>query len=437
MSESGRSGAAVVGGAVLSLAVVYWVATGDQTPRVDRHLAVYFGAFAAYVLGVFGLAHRKDASVSAGLALAVVWRLALLGAPPLLSDDVNRYVWEGRIQNHGGNPYAWDDRPESPKWTPLRDDVWRGINHKEYTAIYPPAWQLAARAVTAVHDSVFAMKAFLALCEVGAMALMAVLLGARELPLGRLILWAWNPLSLVEIAGSGHNEALGLLWLVAGLVALEAPLVGLSSIAMTLGMLSKFLPGLVAIAWFRRYRPLQALVPAALCLVCVWPYLGSTEGGLSMSLEKYSRYWRFNETIFALVAACLPSHEAAVRACAAFLVLFAFWLGMRKTEPSPALLGVVVATILLSPNVLPWYALWLLPALVVGPAPGALAFTGTVALAYSVYPSWLSGAEWQVGWALRAVEYVPCLLIMAMPRKGSPPRGSLPCAPPSPSGRPE
>ena len=69
----------------------------------------------------------------------------LVAAPPLLSNDINRYVWEGRVQVHGGNPYRWGDRPESPRWLPLRDAVYEGLNHKDYTAVYPPLFVLATR----------------------------------------------------------------------------------------------------------------------------------------------------------------------------------------------------------------------------------------------------------------------------------------------------
>jgi len=72
-------------------------------------------------------------------------------------------------------------------------------------------------------------------------------------------------------------------------------------------------------------------------------------------------------------------------------------------------LTVVAASILIAPNVLPWYALWFLPFLVLRDAPAALLFTGTVQLAYLVYPDWLSGQRWQVRVWLRALEYGPCL----------------------------
>jgi hypothetical protein len=75
--------------------------------------------------------------------------------------------------------------------------------------------------------------------------------------------------------------------------------------------------------------------------------------------------------------------------------------------------GLVLTTawLLLSPSVLPWYALWLLPWLVLREAPWALAFTLTCGLAYLVYPPWLLGGAWQVAPWVRACEYGPALLL--------------------------
>ena len=98
------------------------------------------------------------------------------------------------------------------------------------------------------------------------------------------------------------------------------------------------------------------------------------------------------------------------------LAALAAALAWRRAEPAHAGLLVIVAWLLLMPSVLPWYLLWLLPflALVDGAlAAGAFVFTGTVALAYLVYPAWQAGAPWQVGWDVRAAEYLPCLLAAA------------------------
>ena len=98
-----------------------------------------------------------------------------------------------------------------------------------------------------------------------------------------------------------------------------------------------------------------------------------------------------------------------MRLAGTLLAALALLLAARKAEPVAAGLAVVAASVLFAPNVLPWYALWFLPFLVLRDAPAALLFTGTVQLAYLVYPDWLSGQRWQVtGW-VRALEYGPCL----------------------------
>jgi hypothetical protein len=89
-------------------------------------------------------------------------------------------------------------------------------------------------------------------------------------------------------------------------------------------------------------------------------------------------------------------------------------LAWRRVEPAAAATAVVVASLLLAPNVLPWYALWLLPLLVLRDEPAALLFTGTVSLAYVVYPGWQSGEPWALGWGWRALAYGPCLLVAAL-----------------------
>jgi hypothetical protein len=399
----------LVAGSVLSACVAAWAMLGDVTGRIGPHLALYAAAHAAFLVAWRERDRTGERALGFALAAAVLWRAALVVAPPLLSDDVYRYVWEGRIQHRGGNPYLWTDRPESPRWMPLRDAVWQGVNHKGYTAVYPPVWQLLTRGVTALGDSVRLMKAFLVGCELLAWAAVARLLALRGLPRGRLLMLAWSPLALVEIAGSGHNEAAGLAALAAALLALETARPGLAAAAAGLGLGIKLLPGLVAIAWARRYRPWHALLGLALVAGATLPYLGARDG-LYRSLTGYALDWRFNETLFAALAG-LFGHEAATVLAAALAVLVALAAARRGWEPARAGLAVVIAVLLLSANVLPWYALWLLPFLALVDCRPALAFTATVGLAYLVYPGFRGGGAWHLGWLVRALEYLPCVAL--------------------------
>jgi hypothetical protein len=414
-------------GAVVSACVCWWSLTGDQTHDVRSHLVVYGVAFAAYLVALRTARGLTRRGLVLALAAAVGWRLALLAAPPLVSDDVYRSVWEGRIQRHGGNPYAVADRPDAPRWAGLRDAVWAGVNHKDFPAIYPPLWQLAARAVTAVDDSVTAVKLFLVVCEFAAAGVLAALVRRRGLPRERLLVLAWSPLALVETAGSGHNEALGVLLAVLALAALEFGRPTASALAVGLGVQAKLLPGLLAVAWGRRYRPLHALAALAVAGLLVLPYAGAGPE-LLWSLGQYAERWRFNETGFALLATLTGSHGAAVLTGAVLVVLLAVGLALRRAEPAAAALAVIALTLLAAPSVLPWYAVWLIPFLVLRDAPGALLFTGTVGLAYLVYPGWRLGGPWAIGWELRVLEYAPCVLLAAWHARAA--RRTPPAPPP-------
>jgi hypothetical protein len=266
----------------------------------------------------------------------------------------------------------------------------------------------------AVHDSFTAMKAFLVGCELATLGVLALLLRRRRLPPERLLVLAWSPLALVEIAGSGHNDAFGLMWMALALLALDLDRPLLSALAVGAGVASKYLPGLVAAAWARRYRWWHVLAALALVGGLFLAYLDpASQKTMFLSLSKYSQFWRFNETLFAPLAAVLGSHEAAVRAGALLTLALALALAWRKVEPVAAATAVVAAWLLLGPNVLPWYALWLLPLLVLRDEPAALLFTGTVSLAYLAYPDWQSGEPWRLGWGWRALVYGPCALVAA------------------------
>lgn len=400
-------------GLVLTTCVTLWAWHGDLTGSIATHLLLYGAAFVAYLVALHAGRDLAPRGLRWALCLAVLWRGLLVLAPPLLSDDVYRSVWEGRIQLHGGNPYAWPDRPEAPRWLGLRDRTWEAMNHKDHTAIYPPLWQITVCAIVFVWDSVTFMKAFLVGCELLSLFALARLLRRMGLPRERLLVWAWSPLALVEIAGSGHNEPLGMLFLVLALASLDGGKALLAALAAALGAQAKLLPGLIAVAWARRFRVAHVLTGVVLLVLLVLPYRDAG-AGLFMSLGKYGQQWRFNETLFAAIAVAAGDHARAVAIAVLLLVLLAVLLAWRLSDPITASLAIVVATLVLSPNVLPWYALWLLPLLVLRHSPPALLFSGTVSLAYLVYPSWQSGEVWRIGWGIRLLEYGPCVAVAGL-----------------------
>ena len=160
------------------------------------------------------------------LGAAVFSRALLIAAPPL-STDIYRYVWDGRVQAAGINPYLY--RPADPEVAFLRDGtIYPNINRAETAVtIYPPMAQLIFRAVTRVAESVTLMKLAMVTFEGIAVVALLALLRRRDLPDTRIALYAWHPLPLFEFAGSGHIDAaaIGLMLLACVIAERRRPLI--------------------------------------------------------------------------------------------------------------------------------------------------------------------------------------------------------------------
>jgi len=268
------------------------------------------------------------------------------------------------------------------------------------------------RAVNGIWDSVTAVKLFLVACEGLLWMGLFKLLQSRQLPVARVLITAASPLALVEIAGSGHNEGMGMAALVWTLVALERNRTSLAALALALATLSKLAPALFALPWLRRFRARDYGLMVGVGLLLTSPFIEPTA---LLSLGKYGELWRFNETLFALTAWLGGSHQAGVGLSALLLAGLGLSLARQGNDVVTTGLRMSLALLLLVPNVLPWYALWLLVFLPIGgrspTAVAAFTFTLTVPLSYLVYPAFLSGGAWYLPWPVRLVEYGLPLLV--------------------------
>ena len=210
------------------------------------------------------------------LGVAVLMRAALLPAPPFLSTDIYRYVWDGQVQAAGINPYRYI--PADPALERLRDPaIYPLINRKDYArTIYPPAAQMVFAAVGRVSHGVTGMKlAMLGFEALGVLAMLAILRGAG-LPSARILIYAWNPLAPWSFARDGHVDAVAIGLLGLALLARTRRRYGLAGALLGAATLVKVLPVAVAPAFVRGgrlWRPM--LVGAAVIVGLYLPYLGA------------------------------------------------------------------------------------------------------------------------------------------------------------------
>ena len=374
------------------------------------------------------------------IIFAALLRLWPLAAEPRLSDDIYRYVWDGRVQAAGINPYR--HIPAEEPLAPLRDEaIYPKINRRDYApTIYPPLAQMIFFATTRVSESVAWMKLTMVAFEAVSIWAVVWLLASFGLPQQRVVLFAWHPLAVWEIAGSGHLDALMICFVCLALVARRRSREGLTGAMLACAALTKFYPVVLAPALYRRWGWRMPAAFAAVFAAAYVPYLSVGVRRVVGFLPDYTNEEGLQNGVrfFILTLARkafgegLPS-GAYVAFALAVLAALALWALWRKDEVGRdesvsggrdpvtddsaargfagrafverAFVLAAAFTVLLSPRY-SWYFVWLVPFLpLVRPALIVPVFYLTAA-SFVLYRSWLGDKPEQM-FAYGLVMYLP------------------------------
>jgi hypothetical protein len=293
-----------------------------------------------------------------GLVLAAAWHLEFLRLPAGADDDIHRYVWDGRLQRLGYNPYLVV--PSDPAFAGLYTPETRTLNNPDLPSPYPAGAQLFFRAVTAIHESTLTMKVALVICELAIVFVLRDVLRRNQKPTHLVLAFAWNPLLAIEVAGSGHIDIVGALLLVVSASALVRRWRATAAVALGLAIAVKFLPIVLLPLYWKRVRIRDAALAAAVVALLYVPFLNHGRIPLG-SLSTYVTGFRFNGPIFAALHQVVPPQ---LLAGLAVLVGLAAAIYFRRASPElsvDAFAWPMAASLLCAPVVFPWYLLWLLP----------------------------------------------------------------------------
>lgn len=402
-----RHGLLLVLGVLAAAALAATVAVGGGGGATRARIGLWLLAHAFYLVAAW-VATRPRTTLPGRhvlpwiLIVGLVPRLLLLPTDPALSQDLYRYLWDGRLVASGVNPFP--QAPNDPSLERFRNGLEGKLNHADVPTIYPPAAQLLFAATARIEATSRAWKATLLVLETALLLALGYLLRARGLPPERLLLYYWNPLVVVETFGSGHVDLAVAAFLVLALALLERRRDVAAGVAFALAALTKYLPLLLVPALVRARAWRVLAVAAAVGALLFVPFLGAG-GALWGGLSAYARHWEFNGSLYHLLRASAPHGDGARLALAGLLAVAAVVIGARARTLTGAALAAWIAFLLASPTVYPWYLVPAIALLPLHPDRGILLFSGLVALSYLALAAFLETGTWVLPAWVPWVEY--------------------------------
>lgn len=304
------------------------------------------------------------------LCVALAARLVGVFTPEFLSSDIYRYVWDGKVQAAGINPYRYIPADEHLRF--LRDEqIYPHINRKDYAhTIYPPGGQMLFFGITRIAETEACMKAAMVAFEALAVWALLQILALQGRRQEEVLLYAWHPLCVWEIGSSGHLDAIAVGLLSCSALAMLRNKDGQASLWIILAAMVKMYPAVLLLSIGRRLRIrvlawCAAIVAAgyAIYLSVGWGVLGflaayTHEEGLDTGTRYFLLAWAHRYLHVPL------SPALYIAAFAFVLAAIAAW-SFREIRTPHQMLGVALAlsitvTLLFSPHY-PWYFLWMLP----------------------------------------------------------------------------
>ena len=335
-----------------------------------------------------------------GLVLAALWHVPFLLTPPGSDDDIHRYVWDGRVQRLGYNPYMVI--PSDPALAALHTPETRTLNNPDVPSPYPPGAQLFFRAVTAIHESVFALKVAFVICDFAIVFVLLDILRCSGQGAHWVLAYAWNPLLAIEVAGSGHIDVVGALLLLVSFAALERRWRAVAAVAFGLAVAVKFLPIVLLPIYWKRVRMRDAALAAVVVGLLYVPFLNHGRIPIG-SLGTYVQSFRFNDPVFAtLERVAAPQLVVGLAVLVGFLTAICIRRLSKSTAwSSDAFAWPMAATLLCAPVVYPWYLIWLLPFVRSASTVPLIIWTVSIIPTYYVWHLRTLGRPWLVpGWIM-------------------------------------
>ncbi|MEW6653210.1 MAG: hypothetical protein AB1394_07045 [Bacteroidota bacterium] len=348
------------------------------------------------------------------LALSIVVRLLFLFTEPIGSDDVYRYMWDGKAQDAGVNPYLY--KPVDKELNYLHSEILPSkMNFQEMKTIYFPLSQwLFYIGYKISGESVWAYKFLLLISEIFTLLLLYKILAKLKIAKKYLLLYALAPLPIIQFAFDAHLDGFGLPLLLAFIYfylddkkILSAIFLGLSFSIKPVGVL--ILPILFLREKRITYKVLMVTVPFISFGVQFLPYIFTSNPFEAFLI--YTRNWFYNGLIFNLLNSIIHNNQTARLWCSILLVISLVPVYFSKKDFLDKTYFAVLLLLIFSPVVHPWYIAWLLVLSVIAQKMSGIYFAAAAALTSLTVWNYQINGVWKDYLHVQIIEYVPVIIL--------------------------
>ncbi|CAB1064373.1 hypothetical protein D1BOALGB6SA_9165 [Olavius sp. associated proteobacterium Delta 1] len=360
---------------------------------------------------------KHSTSVAIILIIGVFARLLFLAYPA--GNDVYRYVWEGYIQNLGFDPFVF--APTHPVLSDIARGeiypIWQQINHPDFSAAYPPLTLLLFRLLAGVDPEPFFFKIVMIVFDIGVMIVLMLMINHRSVNPSRLILYAFNPLVLLYIAGEGHMDVIQLFFLCLSLYLILCKKHHFSGfLILGLAVVSKYF---AVLAWpflvsaENRLKSFAVLTP----LILYIPFMDAGSG-VFQSLGVFASNYHYNDSMAVLIRFLFG--DLHLLATAIFLIAGVVWIYLFVHDKLRSVYLALGCLMLFLPTLQPWYLVLMAPFLVFFPSRAWLYLQAAVVFTFPVIAVEAKSGIFQEIFWLKWFEYIPfyTLLIWGLFRDG-------------------
>jgi alpha-1,6-mannosyltransferase len=407
----------------LMLSLVLYMVLGYLTPRENFPLLIscYSLLFVMYVV----VYYNANISLKWLLVIALLFRASLLFSYPALSDDFYRFAWDGRLLAQGINPFLYLPSEVLQMHLPgLDNTLFSALNSPNYYSIYPPASQFIFGISALIFPDdlvgqVIIMRLFILLMEAGTLYLIYRLLKQFHLKEKLLLLYAFNPLVIMELSGNLHLEAGMICFALLAIWCMVKRKPVLASIALSIAIAFKLWP-LLFVPFFLKGKDYKWMgkfttgLSASLVLMILPFWFPDLFSNFGSSVNLYFRHFEFNGSIYYLVRYIgfqvkgydiIATAGPLLQLISLLSMAIVFWRynSDRQSGIFKALLFILTIYLLFATTVHPWYITPLIALSVFSGLRYPVIWSALVPLTYITYSHlpywenlWLVGFEYVV-----------------------------------------